>query len=94
MERLSAKASYNFLPKRGERNSAHSHPCRDSAFLQGTEKCQRETQAINPLLWEKPHPPGSEDEKWDPGSSQLPLLDLNQRLWEVNQRAFPKFRGP
>lgn len=82
--------------KRGERNSAHSRPCRDSAFLRGIKKWQREsvTQAINPLGRGKPHPPGSEDEKCDPGSSPLPLLDPNQRLWEVNQRAFPKFRGP
>lgn len=70
--------------KRGERNPAHSRPCRDSAFLRGSQKCQREsaTQAVNPLSWGKPHPPGSEGEKCDPGSSQPPLLDLNQRLWE------------
>lgn len=71
--------------KRGERSSAHSHPCKDSAFLQGVEKW---------LSPGKPHPPGSEDEKCDLGSSQLPLPAPYQRLWKVNQRAFPKFRGP
>lgn len=82
--------------KRGERSSAHSRPCRSSAFLRGIEKCGRESaaQAINPLSWGKPHPPGNEDEKRDPGLSQLPLLDPNPRLRAVNQRAFPKFRRP
>lgn len=52
------------------------------------------TQTINPLSWGKPYPPGGKDEKYDPGSSQLPSLDPKQRPWEVNQKAFTVCWGP
>lgn len=75
--------------RRVEINSAHSRLHKDSAFLQGIGTCQREsaTQAINPLFWGKPYPPGGKDEKYDPGSSLLQSLVRSQRLQAVNQKA-------